>query len=335
MDIYIDESGSFVCTENPDAWSVVVAYVTYSSQRKKLFRVLAGLKIKCGKEVRDEVKLRDIDESNLIWFLNELSMLDGIMFCVATDASIIDNEGIIEHRRIQSEKIVEHVDKMHHEKMKDSLRALSKSVVGLSPQLYLQLVSQFTLINDVINRSSLYYSQKKPAALGGFKWLIDQKNTTKIIFEEAFEKMVPVIMQSITLREPFISLAEGDYSFMESFQYSEDKVPDYLEKVYGQKKMKGGAFNIGKILRDDMSFVDSKSNLGVQIADILASTSRRILRNDFVHNITISKLLGSLMLNNVKGKNSIQLISLVDSIVNNTKTSRNIDLMDAASKQIV
>jgi hypothetical protein len=335
MDIYIDESGSFVCTENPDAWSVVVAYVSYSSQRKKLFRILAGLKIKCGKKVRDEVKLRDINEINLKWFLNELSMLNGIMFCVATDASLIDNEVIIEHRRIQAEKIIEHVDKMHHETMKDSIRNLSESIVGLSPQLYLQLVSQFTLINDVINRSSLYYSQKKPAALGGFKWLIDQKNTTKIIFEEAFEKMAPAIMQSIALREPFISLKEGDYSFMETFIYGENKAPDYLEKVYGQKKIKGDAFNIGKILQDDMSFVDSKSNLGVQIADILASTSRRILRNDFEDNITISKLLGSLMLSSVKGKNTIQLISFVEKDIANEETSRNINLMDAASKPIL
>ncbi len=335
MDIYIDESGSFVCTENPDAWSVVTAYVTYPSQRRKIKKILNKLKIKSKKKVSDEVKLKDVNEGNLKWFLQELSNLDGTMFVVATDASVIDNQIIEEHRGNQANKIVEHIDKMHHDSMKEHLRDLSGAVEGLSPQLYLQLMSQFTLINDVINRATLYYSQKRPFSLGCFKWQIDQKNTTKITFEEAFEKMAPAIMQSISLREPFIQLAEGDYRFMEKYLYAEDKTPDYLHTEYGLDKPKGGAFNIGKILRDDMSFVDSKANLGVQIADLLASTARRILRNEFVDNVEIAELLGSLMLQNHKGKNSIQLISFVDTNVTNKKTGRNIDIIDNASKPII
>jgi hypothetical protein len=335
MDIYIDESGSFVCTENPNAWNVVAAYVTYSSQRKQIIKILTKLKIKSKKQVNDEVKLKDVNESDLKWFLQQLSNLDGTMFVVATDASVINNQIIEEHRRIQANKIVEHIDKMHYDSMKDSLRELSSAVEGLSPQLYLQLMSQFTLINDIINRATLYYSQKHPFSLGSFKWQIDQKNTTKITFEDAFEKMAPVIMQSISLREPFIQLEEGNYKFMKKYLYSEDKVPEFLHKEYGFEKRTGGAFNVGNILLDDMSFVDSKTHFGVQIADLLASTTRRILRNEFLDNIGIAKLLGSLMLQNYKDKNSIQLISFIDTNITNEETGRNIEIIDKASKRII
>lgn len=59
-------------------------------------------------------------------------------------------------------------------------------------------------------------------------------------------------------------------------------------------------FILDKIVRDEMQFVDSKANLGVQVADILASTSRRILRDEFEDNSEITHLLGGLMLSNTK-----------------------------------
>jgi hypothetical protein len=217
MDIYIDESGSFVCTEKPDAWSVVAAYVTYPSQRKKLSKLINILKVRCGKTVQDEIKLKHVSQPNLEWFLEKLSNMGGILFCTATDVSKMNQQIVETHRDAQASKVVEHIDKMQHEAMKESLSELSQNIKGLSPQLYVQLTSQFTLINDILNRATLYYSQVRPSALSSFKWLIDQKNTTKIIFEEAFEKMAPAILQSIALREPFIELKEGNYSFMQNY----------------------------------------------------------------------------------------------------------------------
>ncbi len=335
MDIYIDESGSFVCTDNPDAWSVVAAYVTYPSQRRKLLRLLNALKVRCGKSALDEIKLKHVSQPHLEWFLTSLSTMGGIFFCTATDVSKISMETVINHRDIQASKVVEHIDKMQHESMKLSLRELSQNINGLSPQLYLQLMSQFTLINDIFNRSTLYYSQVRPSVLSSFKWLIDQKNTTKIIFEEAFEKMAPAILQSIALREPFIELKEGDYSFMDGYTYDSTETPSYLQEHYGMPEMKGNAFNIGKIIREDMQFVDSKDNFGVQIVDLLVSTARRLLRNEFDNNTKVAQLLGSLMLSNTKDRSSISLISFIETNIENPSTVKSINLIDEAAKPII
>jgi hypothetical protein len=335
MDIYIDESGSFVCTDKPNAWSVVAAYVTYSSQRVPLLRLLNQLKLKCGKSVGDEIKLKHISESDLKWFIHSLSDLDGIFYCTGTDVSMVTKEIIEDHRNVQAAKVVEQIEKMQHQSMKNSLRDLSADIEGLSSQLYVQLIAQFTLINDIINRSTLYYSQSRPSVLSNFKWFIDQKNTTKIVFEEAFEKMAPAILQTISLREPFIELKEGDYSFMAAYTYNPKTVPTYLEENYGLPKPKGNAFNIGKIVRDEMQFVDSKANPGVQVADILASTSRRILRDEFEDNSEIAHLLGGLMLSNTKEKGSMGVISFVDGHIENQSTANSLNIIDSASRAIL
>lgn len=332
MDIFIDESGSFVCTDNTDAWSVVTSYVTYSSQREKAYQVLKKLKLKCSEPVRNEIKLKNISEENLKWFLSELSKLKGVVFTTATNTSIVNDDEVKHHASVLADKVAANINTMQYEAMKQSLRNLSKSITELSPQLYLQLHCQCTLIDDIIRRGTLYFSLKTPSALSSFKWNIDQKNTSKIAYEEAFENISPAILQSRSIENPMMCITEGNYSFMKHFTYGPGDAPTYLNKHYELDLNLEGSFNIGKILHDDMNFVDSKSNEGVQIADILASTTRRLLRNGFSDNKTIAKLLGSLMLENAKGHNSILFISINIAKVENPETIRNIKIIDRSSK---
>ena len=69
---------------------------------------------------------------------------------------------------------------------------------------------------------------------------------------------------------------------------------------------------MGKIVRENMAFPNSKSDLAIQIADLLASGVRRCLRSGFSDNRLASTLLGSLMVSNSKDKFSIQLLGFHD-----------------------
>ena len=66
--------------------------------------------------------------------------------------------------------------------------------------------------------------------------------------------------------------------------------------------------NIGDIIRNDMEFSDSKTNLSVQISDLLASGVLRYLRHGFSDNKVATQLLGRLMLGNEKNKFPIKFI---------------------------
>ncbi len=332
MNIYIDESGSYVCAPHKDAWNVVVAYVSPEIDNRRLKRLIKQLKRKCGVEYKNELKLRDLSEDRYIWFLENLIKLNGVLFCTATDTSMLSNEEIIIHRNNQAERILENYDKMKYEEGKHALRYLHDQVKSLSPQLYLQLTCQVNLIIDIIYRAILFYVQRIPKTLEVFKWRIDQKNTSRIDFEDSFEKVCPMFLQTYSLTNPIPLCEDFDYSFMDKYFFTKDTIPRYLNTVYGIETDLSSGINIQKIVREDISFVDSKENIGIQVGDLLATGIRRALRVQFSNLEKITILLGCLMLQAQKEKWPINLISYVNGRIENSETKQVINNMKRYSK---
>ena len=306
MIIAIDESGSFVSANTRNSWCVVAAYVFSERIKSRSSAALKKLKRATGVSEQQEIKLKHVSEENYFQFLFELSKLNGVLFAVATDSHLNTNEILIEHRTVQANKIRENVPRMIYEEGKKAITTLSDELESLSPQLYAQLQCQIVLFNDILHRAILYYVQRDPYTLRKYKWRIDQKNITKTTYEHAVEKVACPILQTISFREPMIFLKEADYSHMDPFIYSEDEVPGYLEEAYG-KKLEDGV-NLGKMIRDDMDFPNSKLDLSVQIADLLAAGIRKCLRSEFTNNALASRMLGRLMLGNIKDKYPIQFV---------------------------
>ena len=306
MIISIDESGSFVSAPTNNSWCVVSAYVFSERIKTRSFAALRNLKKSSCASGHQEVKLKNVSEKDYFKFIYELSTLGGVLFAVATDSHLNSNDSVVSHRAVQANKIRENEPKMLYESGKRAITLLADEVDSLSPQLYVQLQCQVELLSDIFHRAILYYVQRDPVTLRKYTWRVDQKNTEKTVYEKAFEKVVCPILQTISFHEPMIFLKEADYSHMEPFLYSEGETPEYVEEAFG-KKLDGGV-NIGKIVRDDMTFPNSKKDLSVQIADLFASGIRRCLRSEFDDNHTASKLLGRLMLTNVKGKHPIQFV---------------------------
>jgi|GEM_PF-1428594 len=335
MDIFIDESGSFVSSNELGSWSTVAAYVSYSSSLKASDKLLTKLKVRSGRCFSDEIKLKDVSENDLKWFLVELNKLDGKLFFAATDTGLLNDDLINEHKSHQANKVIEFIDRMQYQKMKDDLNDLRGKILGLSPQLYLQLVVQTELIHDVIYRGITYFVQKKPYVLSDFMWSIDQKNTTKIAYEEAFENLAPPLLQSISISDPMPLLTDCDYSFMDKYIYSESDAPIYLKEHYGVEAKTKGGFNIGKILNTSLHFKDSKASSGVQVSDLLASISRRLLRNGFSDNDGVAKLIGSLMLRNKEGSYPMKLVSFKESAVEDTRTAKTINIINSSASSLI
>ena len=200
---------------------------------------------------------------------------------------------------------------MKFEGGRQGLQILADQMEALSPQLYVQLHCQINLLFDVVRRSLLYFVQSHPMSLSNFRWRVDQKNTTRIDFEDAFEKIVPVALQSKSLETPIIMMEGADYSYLAPYEYKEGEAPTYLKEEYGIEVDSG--INIGKLIRKDFKFADSKASKGVQVADLLASGVRRCFRNGFADNPEAARLLGQLMLQDQQGHYPLQLIGFRDS----------------------
>lgn len=279
-----------------DSWNCIVAYVTPESERKRIQGVLTCLKQATGASYKNEIKLRNIREKDYFNFLARLGKFNGVLFTVATDAGQNHIADVMIHREVQAAKIAEHKDPMHYENGHLAVEKLSNQVRGLSPQLYVQLVCQVRLISLIVRYGILYFAQRFPKSLGKFRWRIDQKNSIRTEYERAFETLTPALLQTISLGEPLLMLRGTDYSAFQRFNYPDGETPTYLETVYGiDIKHEGPALNIGQLIHEDLNFVDSKANQGVQVADLLATGIRRCLRMEFSDNLTAARLLGSLM----------------------------------------
>jgi hypothetical protein len=114
VNIFLDESGSFVNAAKSGSWNSIAAYMSPECDRRHLQGILASLKRSVGVVPKAEIKLKHLNEDQYFQFLEQLGRLNGVVFAVATDAGLNLPPDVAEHQRIQAEKIVEHKDKMHY-----------------------------------------------------------------------------------------------------------------------------------------------------------------------------------------------------------------------------
>lgn len=308
MFIYVDESGSFVPSKELGSWNIVGAFVVPEADRKRVEQTLRDFKVAAGRKSSDEMKLKDVTEDQLKALLVKLIAMRTTFFVTGIDLGRETADDISRHQAIQVEKIRENRPRMLHEEGRSLVDDLASRLERLSPQLYTQLVVQTDLLDQVFRLTTLYYSQRIPATLGAFRWRIDEKNAVRPLFEEAMRYLAPGLIQAKSVREPGIFVEGFDYShFDRSFRYAVDELPKYLQEETGVE-IKSGT-NLGKIF-SDLSFVRSHDVIGVQVADLLSSAFRRVLRAGFSDNRGVAGLLGALTVQRAKPDPSIHLITM-------------------------
>lgn len=266
---YIDEAGTFVSKgAEQNAWCAVACYTHPEFEKRKLSEALKKLKLREGFTQSDEVKLKNISESGYLKFLEDLSLLHGSLFCVATDSGLNSISKINAHKDAHVESILRGQSEMKYDGGREAMRILHRQLSDLPEQLYVQFHCQAALLSTFVRRGIAFYVQRYPNSLRNFRWRYDAKQLLKITdFEDSFQNLVPALLQAYSIVNPTPTLNWCDYSPMKNYI---GLIPDYLaEKVpelEGQE-----VFDIQKIIRTDIQFVDSKTSSGVQVADLLAS----------------------------------------------------------------
>lgn len=333
MYIFIDESGSFAKATKGDSWNVVAAYMTPEAEIARMENALSELKRTAGVDQDKEIKLRDLSELQYATLLVGLSRLEGVLFAAATDASQSNVSDILQHRNNQAESITKHVHLMQHEGGRQALLKLSDKVQRLSPQLYIQLQCQVMLMYSVVRSGVLYFVQRRPEELGSFRWRIDQKHERRTEYEIVFQAITPALLQSISLEKPMMLLNGADYSAFKRFDFAEGEAPDYLKTTYGMDIDISNTTNIGKLVHEDIRFVDSRQEVGIQVADLLASGMRRCLRMGFQNNVGIARILGELLVQGEMQSPPLQLLGFTeDDVATSRETTRLVQNMSVCSR---
>ncbi len=304
---YIDEAGSFVIKgARKNSWCTVACYSSPEFEKRKYIEILRQLKVKEIYTPDCELKLRNVSESGYINFLSQLGELQGSLFCVATDSFHNSIDRVNAHRDWHLTSIVQGRGEMKYAGGKKAADILHSQLYDLPEQLYIQFHCQAVLLSTFIRRGVAYYIQRFPNALKCFRWQYDSKEISKITnFEDSFQKFVPALLQAYSIDNPAFALDWCDYSPMKRYM---GKIPDYLADKVPEIEGEEG-FDVQKIIREDTQFLDSKYNPGIQIADLLASGVRRLLRLEFNYNELVAKKLGMIMIQDEENKAPVSLVS--------------------------
>ena len=307
MNIYIDESGVFTCTDALDSWSVVAGVTSTESARRLIQASLATLRRRVGALPHEEVKLDSVSEAQYLELLNSLNHPSVLLFAVATDTGTQTVDQIQSHKQFHIEDLRRNIPRMKHEGGKAGLTLLAEQIERLSPQLYVQLFCQVSLLFEIISLGSAYFALRHPTTLSSFRWRIDPKDKTRTNYESAFLKLAPALIQARSIREPFTTYRQLDYSRMKNFEFTEDTYPEHLHTDHGLPRMEG--FDLQKILGQYVRFPDSKSSDGIQVADLLVRGLRRVLRKSWDDPDAVATAIGRLTGRQGTGGPSIKLIN--------------------------
>lgn len=159
MNIYVDESGSFVNSPTPGSWNVVAALTAAETGRKVIAEAVCGVRRAVGAGPTEEVKLNRLEERAYRQFLDAMKHQDVAVFATATDAGLNSIERILRHQSMQVANIREGIPRMRYEGGRLGVELLASQMESISPQLYVQLVCQVNLLHDVVTRAQLLCSK--------------------------------------------------------------------------------------------------------------------------------------------------------------------------------
>jgi hypothetical protein len=270
--IFIDEGGQFTPATG---WSVVCALALPDREVGRVRRKLAYLTQDWPRAPKNELKGGSLDASHLAVLVDLLFARDALLHAVAIDMAGESDVSLKDHKRKQCELLTAELTLKHNPNVVAQVWTLRKTLEAMPVQLYVQSVLMTQLTAIVVERIAMYFAQRRPRELGNFGWIIDAKDPRRITTQERWWRdTLGPLQESRSRREPLgrVNDPRFDYRFFDT-AYEFTKQMWYPDKP--SEPITG--YDIRKILTDQISFKDSRTDILLQAVDILTSFLRRLL----------------------------------------------------------
>jgi hypothetical protein len=261
MHIYIDESG-------------VIALTVPSTHKVKLFREFSQLSTELPTQ-EGEVKGKLLDEPQVAAVISLLSKYDCIVEINAIDIALHTDEQLSRYQKESCDAIAGWATADRPEEFKQRVAEISKALQKPKSPLFVESFLLMVLIPRILAISMNYYARRLPKELQSYHWVIDAKEKFLTDFERAWSTIIFPSVEHQSKQTPFQKIENGDYTYLEPYY---EIAPEMAERATKELKdqPEKAAFDIGRILKD-FKFEDSKDNLGLQLADVVANASQRAL----------------------------------------------------------
>lgn len=270
MHIFIDESGQFMPLDGAKSRAAaVLALVVPSSSQGALRREFRKLKSSLGNR-GTELKGSALSEIQAARIIDLLAKYDVIVEAVVLDAGAHSSQEVTTFKQGQAEMLTAHITRDHQASLIQDVISVQENMKALPNQLFLQVLSIWQLIPRVLETATMYYSQRRPAELGSFVWRVDAKDAQITTMEELWTWLIGPLITWKSEVSPLGVIPGADYSYLERFDFDTppEGTPVVTDRHYTDLK---------KVLREDFSFAPSERDLGLQLADMVASILTRAL----------------------------------------------------------
>jgi hypothetical protein len=286
MRIFIDEAGNFVAPADSQAlFSLVLALVIPSSIENDLSQAFLSLRDTWPNNAV-EIKGSKLDESQAAQLIDLVSRYDVFVKFYAVDMATHGVGVIGSFKARQADAITAHLTPEHHPPIVAQLQGLAEAIRRMPNQLFVQAFLVIELVLKVIEESTLYYVQRLPGELGSIAWIIDRKNRTITEMEDTWSTLILPMSEGHFAQHPLPTLKEADYSHFDvryGIDPRDEEMKHHIEwtrEAYGIRDAdRPPGLNAGLLLSEQREFADSANCLGLQLADMLATTLRRALNN--------------------------------------------------------
>lgn len=283
MNIYIDEAGVFIVPSGRSQFiCCLLALVIPSSQEAGLFYDFLRLRDEWPHPAV-EIKGSSLNESQIAAVVECLRSRDTLVQFVAIDMARHADPAISAFKEAQAARLTKNLTAAHYPRLVGQIRDLQARWLSLPNQLFVQTFMTIVLIRDILQVTTLYYSQRLPQELGHFHWVIDAKDKKTTKMESVWTSVVLPILETQGLSEPLTLLKGTDYSHFKRFLIDETTAADGVKRHIDWLKQQAGhteAFSgvdIRPIMEEDRQFASSRDMLGLQLADIAVNAFYRTL----------------------------------------------------------
>jgi len=282
MRIYIDEAGNFLPpTSRPYSFSLVLALVIPSACEDALFYDFLRVRdLWPAQQV--EVKGSALDEQQASEIIELVDKYDVLIEFIGIDTATHSDDVVCDFKTRQGDALTQNLSPEHHPDVVNALTNLRRSLREMPNQLFLQAFLTWELIWKTIQAATLYYVQRQPPELGDIAWIVDRKNPSLTEMERTWRSLILPLTENRSAKEPLGRLVGADYSYFSRYELDPNDLETarhvaWLRAKFGIAAKDSGYIDARRLYSERLDFADSRNSLGLQLADMLASTLRRAL----------------------------------------------------------
>jgi hypothetical protein len=289
MNIYLDEAGPFIPPHGKRRYSLVFALVIPQATETEVFYKFLRLRDAWPQQAV-EIKGSKLNEQQTAAVLEILAEHNVIAEYYAIDMLLHPKVVIDEFKERQAAAITANLTSEHAKAVVRRLHEDAEGIRRLANPLFVQAFISIKLSLDMIDVAMNYYAQRQPRELGEFAWTIDRKDRAVTEMEQLWSALMLPMGESRSSLYPYARVEGFDYTHFAKYEVDEATAEDKMSRhlKWMRETLPSASprteplrcIDAKKLWTEKRSFEDSKNSLGLQLADIAATTLCRALNGN-------------------------------------------------------